>query len=126
MSWLWVAAGSAIGGVLRYQIGGLISAAWGVRFPWGTFVVNVVGSFAIGLLAVLLLARHSGAWPAREFLIVGLLGGFTTFSSFSLEVLQLLQAGDVARALTYVGASAGLCVAAAVLGAWIAERAAAA
>jgi fluoride exporter len=117
MIWLWVAAGSAIGGVLRYGMSAAVSAALSTRFPWGTFAVNVLGSLAIGMLAVWISTR-SPAWPAREFLIIGVLGGFTTFSSFSLEVLQLLQAGDYRNAAAYIGASLVLCVGAASLGAW--------
>jgi fluoride exporter len=117
MIWLWVAAGSAIGGVLRYGTSAAVSAALGARFPWGTFAVNALGSLAIGILAVWISTR-SPAWPAREFLLIGVLGGFTTFSSFSLEVLQLLQAGDYKSAAGYIGASLIVCVGAAAIGAW--------
>jgi fluoride exporter len=117
MIWLWVAAGSAIGGVLRYGTSAAVSAALGARFPWGTFAVNALGSLLIGMLAVWISTR-SPAWPAREFLLIGVLGGFTTFSSFSLEVLQLLQAGDYKSAGAYSGASLILCVGAAAMGAW--------
>jgi fluoride exporter len=122
MMWIWVALGSAIGGVLRYYMGAAIWLATGAKFPWGTFCVNVLGSFAIGILAVLITQRMSGAWPAREFLIVGVLGGFTTFSGFSYESLGLLQASHYAQALGYIGGSVVVCIAATAMGAWAATR----
>ena len=89
---LLVAAGGAIGAAARYLAGLWIVARLGAGFPWGTFFVNVTGSFLIGIILVLV---QGGALPAgaRLFLAVGVLGGYTTFSSFSYETLQLLSGG---------------------------------
>ena len=89
---LLVAAGGAIGAAARYVAGLWIVARLGAGFPWGTFFVNVTGSFLIGIILVLV---QGGALPAgaRLFLAVGVLGGYTTFSSFSYETLQLLSGG---------------------------------
>ena len=87
-----VATGGAIGAAARYLAGLWIVARLGAGFPWGTFFVNITGSFLIGLVLVLV---ERGALPpgARLFLAVGVLGGYTTFSSFSYETLQLLAGG---------------------------------
>jgi CrcB protein len=89
---LLVAAGGAIGAAARYLAGLWIVARLGAGFPWGTFFVNVTGSFVIGIVLVLV---EEGTLPAgaRLFLAVGILGGYTTFSSFSYETLQLLAGG---------------------------------
>lgn len=109
-----IALGSALGGVMRY-LGGAMVHAWLPRaFPWGTLGVNVVGSALIGLAWVLLSTRGEDGELARAFVIVGFLGGFTTFSSFSLETLLLAEQQGPARAGAYVTASVALCVA----GAW--------
>lgn len=104
---LYVAAGGALGAVLRYQTGRALTRMLGPQtmtaFPWSTLAVNVAGSLAMGLLAGWL-ARHSGAAAAeswRLFAGVGLLGGFTTFSAFSLEMMLLIERGQTATALTY-------------------------
>jgi CrcB protein len=95
---LLVAAGGAIGAAARYLAGLWIAARLGASFPWGTFFVNVTGSFLIGIVLVLV---EGGTLPAeaRLFLAVGILGGYTTFSSFSYETLQLLNGGDVVPVL---------------------------
>ena len=109
---LHVALGGAIGAVARYQLGRLVTHMAGptANFPWATLAANVLGSLAMGLLFGLL-ARNGGASDAvRLFLGVGLLGGFTTFSAFSLEMLQLIQRGSTGMAMTYalVSVLAGL------------------
>ena len=98
MSVLYVALGGAIGAAARYQAGLWIAAYLGAVFHWGTFFVNVTGSFLIGIGLVLV---EGGTLPAeaRLFLAVGILGGYTTFSSFSYETLQLLNGGDVVPVL---------------------------
>ena len=98
MSVLYVALGGAIGAAARYLAGLWIAASLGAGFPWGTFFVNVTGSFLIGIVLVLV---ERGTLPAeaRLFLAVGILGGYTTFSSFSYETLQLLNGGDVVPVL---------------------------
>lgn len=118
MAYLWVALGGALGSVARFACAGLAARWVGLGFPWGTLFVNVTGSFAIGLLASLA-APDGRPWlgtDARAFVIVGVLGGFTTFSSFSLETLTLARNGSVGGAGIYVGASLVLCVTAAWLG----------
>jgi CrcB protein len=98
MNVLLVAVGGAIGTVLRYLAGVWIMTHLGPGFPWGTFFVNVSGSFLIGVFLVL---TEGGVLPAetRLFLAVGVLGGYTTFSTFSYETLQLLASGGLGPAL---------------------------
>ena len=123
MVYLLVALGGALGSVARYAIS-LGSVRWlGTTFPWGTLLVNVAGSFAIGLLAALVTAdgRPALGSDARAFVMVGILGGFTTFSSFSLETLNLARAGSVGAAAMNAGLSLLLCLA----GVWLGFAAAA-
>jgi len=103
---LLVALGGALGASLRY-LSGIVMLRWlGPAFPWGTLVVNVIGSFAMGLLIAWLSKRTGGASnELRLFLATGLLGGFTTFSAFSLDFANLWQRGDTLTAFTYVAAS---------------------
>jgi len=93
---LWVAVGSALGGVARYWCSGIIANLVGETFPWGTLIVNVMGSFLIGLIATVsgTDGRFIISAEARQFLMVGILGGFTTFSSFSLQTLTLARDGQ--------------------------------
>lgn len=97
-----VAIGGALGSVARYALNVLAENRLGADFPWGILIVNVLGSFAIGVLFVLLVERPglSEAW--RAFLMVGFLGGFTTFSTFSLQALELLQTGRYLESAAYV------------------------
>jgi CrcB protein len=108
--WLAIAAGGAAGSLLRFWVSSGVYAALGRGFPYGTLVVNVLGSLAMGGLYVLLTERLdvSPAW--RGGLLVGLLGGFTTFSSFSMETLNLFEAGEHARAIANIVASVLLCI----------------
>ncbi len=113
----WIAAGGAIGTVLRYRVGLLFPASLGEAMPWGTIAINITGSLVIGLFAALVgSGRVAASHELRSFVLVGLCGGYTTFSSFSLQTLTLLQAGSVGRALANVGLSVGLCLAATWLG----------
>jgi CrcB protein len=118
MAYLWVALGGALGSVARFACSGLAARWIGLGFPWGTLFVNVAGSFAIGLLASLAApdGRPLLGADARAFLIVGVLGGFTTFSSFSLETLTLARNGSAGAAGLYVAASLLACLTAAWLG----------
>jgi CrcB protein len=93
-----VAIGGGLGAAARYLAGLWIVARLGAGFPWGTFFVNVTGSFLIGIVLVLVETGTLSA-EARLFLAVGILGGYTTFSSFSYETLQLLNGGDVVPVL---------------------------
>lgn len=112
---LTVFLGAGLGGVLRWLVGLAAYRALGPAFPWGTLTVNVVGSFAMGVLAALLAARFPGE-SARLFLTTGLLGGFTTFSAFSLDAVALWERGAIGLAGAYVGASVALAIAALVGG----------
>ena len=106
MNFLMVAVGGAIGASLRYLTVVWAARAFGSGFPAGTMVVNVAGSFAMGVLAVLLMERFSGAWGRyAPFLLTGVLGGFTTFSAYSLDALYLLERGRHAAAALYIGGS---------------------
>lgn len=98
MNVLLVATGGAIGAVLRYLLGGWIQGRLGPDFPWGTFIVNVSGSLLIGLVLGLV-DRGALSGEARLFLAVGILGGYTTFSTFSYETLQLLENGNLGATL---------------------------
>jgi CrcB protein len=104
MHWLLVFVGGGLGSVARLAVGRASLALLGPGLPWGTLAVNVAGSLAIGLALGLLNALAVGL-PMRVFLITGFLGGFTTFSAFSLDALTLWQRGDAPVALAYVAAS---------------------
>lgn len=100
-----VAAGGAFGSVCRYLTGILMTRLMGPAFPWGTITVNIVGSFAIGLLTELVARRFDASLEMRLLLVVGILGGFTTFSSFSLDTVALIEKGAVSSAVIYVFSS---------------------
>ncbi len=102
---LLVGTGSFIGGVGRFALGRFIQSVTHSVFPWGTFTVNVLGSFIIGILFGLSLRYSFLTTEWKIFLIVGICGGFTTFSSFSLEILELLKAGYVNQFLLYATSS---------------------
>lgn len=97
--------GGAIGAGARHLVGRATLALWGPGFPVGTLAVNILGGFAMGLLMGWLAARASGDEALRYLLGVGFLGGFTTFSAFSLEALLMIERGDYGIALTYIAAS---------------------
>jgi len=117
---LAVAAGGALGSVLRFWLANIIQHRAGTAFPWGTIAVNVIGSFLIGFIfcATLEGARFAASANWRNFLMVGVLGGFTTFSAFSLQTMELLKAGAPGAALLNVLASVLLCLAACAAG-WL-------
>jgi fluoride exporter len=117
--YLAIALGGALGSILRFALNEAVSARFGRAFPWGTLSINVVGSFLIGLFAVLLIDRWEVSPAVRLGLMVGVLGGFTTFSSFSLEVVNLMDNGAFLRALLYVLASVSVCVVAAAAGIYL-------
>lgn len=120
--YLAIALGGALGSVLRFALNETVSERFGRAFPWGTLGINVIGSFLIGVLAILLVERWDVSPVIRLGLMVGLLGGFTTFSSFSLEVVNLMHNGAFLRAFGYVLASVTVCVAAAALGMGLARN----
>lgn len=113
---LLVFAGGGVGSVLRYGLATAVQRVTPGAFPAGTFLVNLAGCFAIGVVGTLGLERAGLSPEARTFLMVGVLGGFTTFSTFAWETLGLLSVKDVARAVLYVGGSVGLGLLGAVLG----------
>jgi CrcB protein len=107
-----VALGGALGSVARFWLGDVMAAVVGARFPWGTLLINVLGSFVIGWFDAFSGAGGRLAVPAdvRAFVMVGICGGFTTFSAFSLQTLQLLQGGEAVRAGAYIAGSVVLCL----------------
>jgi CrcB protein len=119
---LAIAGGGAVGAVLRYWLSSGVYTLTGRGFPYGTLVVNVLGSLVMGFLYIWLLERMPGGVALRAFLLVGLLGAFTTFSTFSLETLNLMEAGQIARAVLNTLLSVVLCVAAAALGVMLARQ----
>ncbi len=115
MIW-YIALGSALGGVLRYVLGGAIQRAAGPGFPVGTMIVNLSGSFLLGFLLRYATHPPSLAPEVRAFLTVGLCGGYTTFSTFSAETVTLMQDGQWAKAITYALGSVVLALAATAAG----------
>ena len=118
LAYLWIAMGGALGSVARYWFSGVVGRQFGETFPWGTLLVNVSGSFAIGLLAAL--AEPGGRRfigpTGRQFLMYGICGGYTTFSSFSLQTLELAREGDWFKAGANAAGSVLLCMVAVWLG----------
>jgi fluoride exporter len=121
-AYLVVALGSAIGGALRHGVNVACARAFGTGWPFGTFVVNVSGSFAIGVIASWFAVRGHGARTWLLFLTTGVLGGFTTFSAFSLDVMLLWERGHIDRALLYAVGSVIISLAALVLGVTLTRR----
>jgi fluoride exporter len=118
MNYFWIFVGSALGGVARYWCSGVAARLIGETFPWGTLIVNVVGSFIIGFFAAI--AGPDGRWlvgtTGRQFVMVGFCGGYTTFSSFSLQTLNLMHDGEWCLVGLNIGASVVLCLLAVWLG----------
>jgi fluoride exporter len=117
-AYLWVALGGALGSMARFALGNAMTLAVGPEFPWGTLLINVLGSFVISFFGVLTGADARLPLPAeaRIFVTVGVCGGFTTFSSFSLQTVELARNGQPGRAALYVAVSAALCVSACAIG----------
>lgn len=109
--------GAGTGGVFRYWISNLTYWFFGRQFPYGTLIVNISGCFLMGLLFALLLERFDGIAPQlRSLLLIGLLGGYTTFSSFSIETLNLFESGATLSAVLNILLSVIFCIGAAWLG----------
>ena len=118
IAYLWVAIGGALGSVSRYWLSNFIASRVGESFPWGTLTINVTGSFVIGIFAALTLPEVAG--PNRmtviQFVMVGICGGYTTFSAFSLQTLNLLRDRQFLYAGSYIALSVVLCLVAVWLG----------
>ncbi|MFC5755266.1 fluoride efflux transporter CrcB [Rhizobium sp. GCM10022189] len=113
---LLVAVGGAIGSLLRYYVGLGSVRLMGPSFPWGTLTVNVVGCFVIGVFAEMIARRFDASTELRLLLITGFLGGFTTFSAFSLDAITLFERGEVLAGGIYIAASVGLSMLAVIAG----------
>ena len=116
--YLWVALGSALGGAARFFCTGIAAKLFGETFPWGTLLVNVLGSFIIGFFATLTGpdGRMFAGTTTRQFVMTGILGGFTTFSSFSLQTLNLANDGEWLQVGGNMVGSVVLCLVAVLLG----------
>ena len=116
MQTLFIAAGGAAGALLRYWISSGIYILLGRGFPYGTLAVNIIGSTLMGLLYVFLIERMDVNMEWRAGLIIGLLGAFTTFSTFSIETLNLIEAGEQIKAVLNILFSVTLCISGCWLG----------
>jgi CrcB protein len=116
-----VALGGALGATLRHSANLAALRLFGPGFPWGTFFVNVTGSFLMGLFIELLARRFGGSAELRLFVATGVLGGYTTFSSFSLDFAVLTERGALAQAFLYLAASVAVSIAALFVGLWVAK-----
>jgi CrcB protein len=114
LSYVWIAIGSALGGMARYGCSGLAARLIGETFPWGTIIVNVLGSLIIGFFATLTGpdGRIFADTLTRQFVMIGFCGGYTTFSSLSLQTLNLVQDGEWWLAGVYIALSVITCLAA--------------
>jgi CrcB protein len=119
LAYLWVAIGGALGSVSRYWLSGFVAARFGETFPWGTLVINVTGSFVIGIFAALAIPEgrmdSQSRLFATQFLMIGVCGGYTTFSSFSLQTLNLLRE----REWLYAGGNVILSVILCMIAVWL-------
>jgi CrcB protein len=119
LAYLWVALGGAAGSVARFWLNGVVSERYGATFPWGTMAVNVLGSFVIGVLGAMTLPEGRMSSEARavttQLLMIGICGGFTTFSSFSLQTLNLLRD----REWLYAGGNILLSVVLCLISTWL-------
>jgi CrcB protein len=115
---VWIAIGGGLGSVVRYSIDRLMTRLAGNAFPWGTLVVNTLGSFLIGYLGQPVLTDASfETGPHIRFLVaIGVFGGFTTFAAFSMQTIELMRDGKVVRAILYTVGSVVLCLGATTLG----------
>lgn len=112
----YVAIGSALGGVARFALGGFIQQRAGADFPMGTLVINITGSFLLGIFMRYAMQSNAVSPEMRLFLTTGFCGGYTTFSTFTYETARLMEDGEYGRAALYVGASVGVALAGMFLG----------
>ena len=113
---LAIAVGGALGSVLRFWMSNWVMGMLGRGFPYGTLLVNVSGSLLMGFLYIILIEKFNASAEWRALLLIGLLGGFTTFSSFSMETFNLIEAGEILKAIGNVILSVSVCLAATWLG----------
>jgi len=119
---LAIAGGGAVGALLRYWVSSGVYLLAGRDFPYGTLVVNVLGSLLMGFLYIWLLERTLGGVAMRAFVLIGLLGAFTTFSTFSMETLNLMEAKQMGKAILNTLISVVLCIGAAAMGVMLARQ----
>ena len=110
MIYVWVAMGGAVGAAGRFFVTSLVTRAFGHGFPWGTLSVNVVGSFAMGAIISFMALKMNVSTEVRAFLTTGVLGGFTTFSAFSLDFATLIERKETLSAFGYAAGSVGLSI----------------
>ena len=118
---LAIGLGGALGAILRHFMAGAITRWFGTGFPLGIMLVNILGSFLMGFLITALATRFEASPEMRGFIAVGLLGGFTTFSTFSLETVLLIERGELMQAALYILGSVFLAVAGLMAGMWLAR-----
>lgn len=116
MRFLLICLGGAVGTAARYGVGGLAVRWWGAEFPYGTLIVNVAGSFLIGLIQQVGLSTLAISETARLVLTIGVMGGFTTYSSFSYETVRLIEEGSWLQAGANVVITTGVCLGVCTLG----------
>ncbi len=119
MHWISVALGGALGAVCRYWVSVSLLSVSGYKFPFATLSVNVIGSLLMGILYVLIVEKGGLPDQTRNILMVGFLGAFTTFSTFSLDAISLWQNGGQLMALIYVFATVALCLIAIIFAIWL-------
>jgi CrcB protein len=112
LTYLWIALGGALGSMARYATGVYVGRWLGTAFPWSTLLINLIGSFLIGAFAESFALRWDTSQSTRAFLIVGICGGYTTFSTFSLDIVTLINRGEALAAGSYVMVSVALGLAA--------------
>ncbi len=119
---LTIAGGGAVGATLRFLVSSQIYRVLGRDFPYGTFTVNVLGSFLMGTIFILVIERGLLSMEWRNAVMIGFLGAFTTFSTFSIETLNLLEAGEVTRAIMNIALSVSVCLMATWMGMILARQ----
>jgi CrcB protein len=122
LTYLWVAIGGALGSMARFWLGAVVAGLLGPQFPWGTIFINIIGSFVIGFFGVFTgpTGRVAASFDMRAFVMVGICGGFTTFSAFSLQTFDLAQENHWLQAGGNVVLSVVLCLLAVWAGCWLA------